>query len=83
MKTLLYENSKILWYENPKILLDNPDQFLPSNEQNHIQKINSLARLAIYWALIVYFLKYDNKWLGVSVVIIVISFVLGQTEDFT
>jgi len=82
MKTLLYESSKILWYENPKILLNNPDQFLPSNEQNHIQKINSLARLAIYWAMIVYFLKYDHRWLGISVVIIVISFFLGQTEDF-
>ncbi len=71
-----------LWYENPKILLDYPDQFLPSKDQSHIEKINSLVRLAIYWAIIVYVLKYDNKWLSISVVIIIISFFLGQTENF-
>lgn len=71
-----------LWYENPKILLDYPDQFLPSKDQSHIEKINSLVRLAIYWAILVYLLKYDNKWLSISVVIIIISFFLGQTEEF-
>jgi hypothetical protein len=71
-----------LWYENPKILLDYPDQFLPSKNQSHIEKINALVRLAIYWAIIVYLLKYDNKLLSISVVIIIISFFLGQTETF-
>ena len=72
-----------LWYENPKILLDNLDQFLPLKDQNHIQKINALARFAIYWTIIIYVLQYDNKWLSISVVIILISLFLGQTENFT
>ena len=71
-----------LWYENPKILLDNPDQFLPSREQNHIQKINALVRLAIYWAIIIYILQYDNKWFAVSIVIILISFFFGTNRKF-
>lgn len=72
-----------LWYENPKVLLDDLDQFFPSKEHNNIQKINSLARLAIYYTAIIYFLNYDNKLLSVSIVIIIISFFLGKTEDFT
>lgn len=72
-----------LWYENPKILLDYPDQFLPSKDQTHIEKINSLVRLALYWSILVYVLKYDTKWLSISVVIIIISFFLGQTENFS
>jgi hypothetical protein len=72
-----------IWYENPKVLLDDLNHFLPTKDHNVIQKINSLARLAIYYTIIIYFFKYDNKWLSISLVIIAISFFLGKSEDFT
>jgi len=72
-----------IWYENPRVLLDDIDQFFPSKQYNNVQKINSLVRLAIYYSLIILFLKYDNKWLSISLIIIIISFFLGKTENFT
>jgi hypothetical protein len=72
-----------VWYENPKILLDDLDQFFPLKTQNSTQKINSLARLAIYFFLIIYLFNFNNKWLSLSIVIIIISFFLGATENFT
>jgi len=71
-----------LWYENPKVLLDEPDKFLPSNEQTNIQKINSLARLALYIAIAIFVFKFDNKYLSISLLVIVISWFLGNTEEF-
>lgn len=72
-----------IWYENPKVLLDDLDQFFPSKNHNNIEKINALAKFALYYTIVILLLKYDTKWLSISVVIIVISLFLGQTEDFT
>ena len=71
-----------LWYKNPQVLLKDLDQFLPNNEYTQIQKINSLARLAIYYGLLIIITNNDTKWLSVSVVILLISLFLGTTENF-
>ncbi len=71
-----------LWYENPKVLFEEPDQFLPVNELTSTQKINALARLAIYSAGAIYLFRLDNKFLSISLVIIAISWLLGSTENF-
>lgn len=43
------DNKNVLWYKNPIILFTNLDQFYPSNNLNFIEKVNSLARLALYF----------------------------------
>lgn len=71
-----------LWYHNPKILLKNIDQFFPNKNLNRLEKINSLARFAIYYAILLVLLGQDTKWLSISVVILIISAFLGTTEKF-
>ena len=71
-----------LWYENPAVLLDDTDQFFLTKKYTHIQKINALARFAIYFAILILVCKQDSKWLSISIVIVLISYFLGQTETF-
>ena len=71
-----------LWYQDLTVLLDEPFQFFPSNNLNDIEKINSLARLSIYYAMIIIVLGRSQSYLTVSLVILLISFLLGRTERF-
>jgi len=71
-----------LWYHNPKILLKNYDQFFPNKNFTRIEKINSLARFAIYFSVLLILFNQDNKYLSISIVILIISLFLGTTEKF-
>ena len=71
-----------LWYQDFRVLLDEPFQFFPSNNLNDIEKINSLVRLAIYYAMIIIVTGRSHSYLTISLVIIIISFLLGRTEAF-
>ena len=46
-----------LWYKNPGVLLKNLDEFIPKKEYNNLQKINSLARLSMYYTISILLLK--------------------------
>jgi hypothetical protein len=72
-----------LWYKNPKVLLENMDQFFPSGNLNRIEKINSLARFAIYYYILVLLFNDDKKWGSISIIILLISLFLGTSENFT
>ena len=72
-----------IWYKNPKVLLTNFDEFFPVNKFTRTQKINSIARFAIYYAILILVMKQDNKWLSLSLVLLMISYFLGSTEEFT
>ena len=71
-----------LWYNNPKILLDDWHQFFPNNNLSRDQKINAIARFAIFYSLLVLIFKQDTKWLSISVVLLIISYCLGYYETF-
>lgn len=72
-----------LWYKNPRVLLENMDQFFPGKKLNRIEKINSLARFAIYYYILVLLFNDDMKWGSISIVILLISIFLGISENFT
>lgn len=72
-----------LWYQNPKVLLDDMSQFIPSKEFNRVETINALARLSIYYSILIILLNQDTKWLSVGIVILLISLFLGTSEKFT
>ena len=69
-----------LWYEDPSILLKNVYQYFPTNNLTETEKINAMARLAIYYSIIIIGVGADAKWLSVSVIIILISIFLGRTD---
>ena len=71
-----------LWYNDYSVLLDEPLQFFPSNNLNDNQKINALARLGIYYSMIIIITKRNLSYLTFSLVIIIVSFLLGNTENF-
>ena len=72
-----------LWYNNPKILLDNIDQFFPNKKLNRIEKLNSLARFAIYYSILVIIFRQNINLHSISIIILLISYFLGTTEKFT
>jgi hypothetical protein len=72
-----------LWYQNPLILLNNLGHFLPNKDLSREEKINAIARLAIYLAIIIIIFRLDSKWLSISAIILIITFLLGYVEKFT
>ena len=71
-----------LWYNNPLILLNDWYQFFPNNDLTKEQKINAIARFAIFYSILILIFKQDMKWLLISVVLLIISFCLETYENF-
>jgi len=71
-----------LWYNNPQILLDDWTEFIPTNDLDNIEKINAIARFAIYYSVLIFVFKQDSKWFSVSIVLLIISYSLGYYEKF-
>ena len=71
-----------LWYNNPSILTDKMLEFVPTNNLSREGKINAIARFAIYYSLLILIFNQDNKWLSISVVLLIISYCLGYYENF-
>jgi hypothetical protein len=72
-----------LWYENPKVLYNNLNEFIPNKDLTRPQRINAIARFAIYLAVLLVVFKQETKWLSLSVVILFLSWFLGRTENFS
>tara|TARA_E500000178_G_scaffold199477_1_gene197481 strand:+ start:202 stop:786 length:585 start_codon:yes stop_codon:yes gene_type:complete len=72
-----------LWYNNINVLLEKPHQFFPSNNLNDEEKINALARLAIYYSIIILITKRNTSYLTFSIVLLGTSFLLGRSEKFS
>jgi hypothetical protein len=71
-----------IWYNNPGILLSNLNEFYPSNDLTRVEKINAIARLAIYYIILISIFGLDSKWYSISIVLLVISYSLGYYETF-
>lgn len=72
-----------MWYKNPYILLKNYQDFFPKNEMNDIQKLNAIARLAIYYGILIAVFGLDTKWISISLCLLILTYVLAKTEHFT
>ena len=71
-----------LWYNNPSILMEDLRIFVPTNDLSREDKINAIARFAIYYTFLILLFGLDNKWLSVSVILLIISYCLGYYENF-
>ena len=69
-----------LWYNNPQILLNEWYQFFPNNSLSREQKINAIARFAIYYLILIIIFNQNLKWLSISIILLIISFCLGYSE---
>lgn len=71
-----------LWYKDPKILLNNMGDFFPTSDLSKEEKINSLARLALYLGIIILMVGEDTNWLILSLIILGISYFMSVNENF-
>jgi hypothetical protein len=71
-----------LWYKDPKILLNNMGDFFPTSDLTKEEKINSLARLALYLGTIILMVGEDTNWLILSLIILGISYFMSVNENF-
>jgi hypothetical protein len=71
------------WYTNPRILFDKYNEFIPYKNLSRVDKINAIARLAIYLFLFIIVGKINKKWLSVPIIILLITCFLGVSERFT
>ena len=71
------------WYTNPRILFDKYNEFIPYKNLSRVDKINAIARLAIYLFLFIMVGKINKKWLSVPIIILLITCFLGVSERFT
>ena len=67
-------SNNILWYNNPIILFKNLDQFYPYSELKYYEKINSIARLAIYLIIIINVLSLKKEWYIISLGLLILSY---------
>ncbi len=70
------------WFNNIFILFQNTNQFFPKKKYNKIQKVNAIARLSIYYSILICMLKLDTKYLSLSFCLLLLSFYLGYTDTF-
>jgi hypothetical protein len=71
-----------LWYNNPSILFQDLAEFFPTNNLTNVEKVNAIARLAIYYFILITVFNFSTKWYSVSLVLLIISYSLGYYENF-
>lgn len=71
-----------VWYNNPGILFENLGEFFPTNDLDRIEKINAIARLSIYYMILITLFGLNSQWYSVSIVLLIISYFLGYYENF-
>lgn len=76
-------NNNNFWLDNLYILIEKKEEFYPHKTMSNINKANAIARLGIYYALIICLLKLDTKWLSLSIILILFSIFLGYSEKFS
>jgi hypothetical protein len=64
------------------MLLQNTTEFFPKKEYNRIQKVNAIARLSIYYSVLICLLRLDTKYLSFSFCLLILSYFLGYVDTF-
>jgi hypothetical protein len=70
------------WFKNPTILLQNMNEFYPRKDLDKVHKVNAIARLSIYYGVLIMILKLDSKYLSLSVLLLLLSYFLGASDTF-
>lgn len=70
------------WFKDPTILFKDMGEFYPRSDLNKVHKINAIARLSIYYSLIIIFLKFDTIYLSLSFCLLLLSIFLGSVDNF-
>lgn len=69
-----------LWINNPSILINNYTTILPSQDMNITEKLNTLARLAVYMIIFLVIFKANQKWFYIPGCILILTIVLNKNS---
>lgn len=70
----------MFWLNNPKVLLES-DKIFPNSGMSYDEKLNSIARFALVFLVIVYLMNGDMKWMSFSVTLLVLTVLLRKNEE--
>jgi hypothetical protein len=73
------------WFNNPQILLDRHRliEFVPTNDMNIDERLNSLARLAIYSSILMTVIYKDFNMLYIALISLVITYLIRQNYPYS
>ena len=67
-----------LWFNNPKIIFENLNEFFLDKDLKYNNNINALLRFSIYYSILIIFFNYDIRYLYLSLLLIIISYIFGK-----
>lgn len=70
----------MFWLNNPRVLIES-NRILPSNSMSYDDKLNSIARFALIFLILIYFLNGDMKWMSFSVTLLVLTILLRTNKE--
>lgn len=70
------------WFQNLNILFQQPMEFFPQKNMNKESQINSIARLALYYLVLILLLRLSLLWLNLVWLILIISIILSFNNNF-
>jgi hypothetical protein len=72
-----------LWFNEPTVLFTDYSEFMPKKGMNNNQKLNAIARLAIYYIIIISIFGLDSRWISIGITLLVVTYFMGKSEDFS
>lgn len=70
----------MFWLNNPKVLLESTRIF-PDSEMTYHEKLNSIARFALVFLVIIYLLNGNMQWMSFSVTLLVLTIIINRNEE--
>ncbi len=71
------------WYSDLSILwqTDSITEIFPSKRFDILRKLNAIVRLSIVYTLIMYFMKRDQKYLVIPVILMGITWIIWYKQE--
>lgn len=70
----------MFWLKNPQVLLQS-DKIFPNNKMKYNEKLNSIARFAIVFLVVVYLLGGNMTWMSFSVTLLILTILLNNNQE--
>lgn len=70
----------MFWLYNPQILIQSNNIF-PHENMDYTEKLNSIARFAILFLVIIYLINGDMKWMSFSITLLVLTILFHNNVE--
>lgn len=70
----------MFWLNNPRVLLES-DKIYPNKDMTYDDKLNSIARFALVFLIVIYLMNGNMRWMSFSVTLLVLTVLLRKNEE--